>query len=468
MPIYHDYHGDAKSSSISTWDKIQISLKCLLPSYEPILCDSPVVSSFLSTQQICTDFPQTCSRIITAMNQFIQEEQADPAVESNLAENVEESENSNSATPDPAIQNSEYEIDEGDAAIIQNTHSVIDSSSFQHYRSRNSNAAEKTKFHQSDSKFSIEIHEGKIGIQYSNSTLPELENEATKNLELKKNTKPDLNSDRSQFQRQEDEDEDEFYERSIYQGCNDRSKTVAMQRPPPEPPDSYSFEVGDGEPPDLHSIAVGECEPETAVDDDTADQKRSSCVGNGTGAAFQSAEVGAFADDKESLTEGVVTSAEDSASLTGTVKNLQDGDRDRRLSGGQRSQRRRVFPFFGKSSILLAAVLPWNREEEWCTAEAKKRARQKDTLFDIRNNKKEGKESLSAAEATYSLAGAADRGGAPWKGCRVEVVTFGSEYGDGGVIGRGGFTVATRGALEAASGCCRGAFLFAIKMIGRS
>ncbi|MED6194050.1 hypothetical protein PIB30_024817 [Stylosanthes scabra] len=55
MPIYHDYHGDSRSSSISTWDQIQLSLKSLLPSYEPILCDSAVVASLLSNP-ICTDF----------------------------------------------------------------------------------------------------------------------------------------------------------------------------------------------------------------------------------------------------------------------------------------------------------------------------------------------------------------------------------------------------------------------------
>ncbi|MED6193369.1 hypothetical protein PIB30_018711 [Stylosanthes scabra] len=75
MPIYHDYHGDAKSSSIFSWDTIQISLKCLLPSYEPVLCDSPVVSSFLSTQEICADFTQTCASIIETMNNIIREEQ---------------------------------------------------------------------------------------------------------------------------------------------------------------------------------------------------------------------------------------------------------------------------------------------------------------------------------------------------------------------------------------------------------
>ncbi|MED6113835.1 hypothetical protein PIB30_074545, partial [Stylosanthes scabra] len=58
MSIYHDYHGDSKDSSILTCDQIQISLKYLLLSYQPILCDS-LVSSFLSNkkqQQICAHF----------------------------------------------------------------------------------------------------------------------------------------------------------------------------------------------------------------------------------------------------------------------------------------------------------------------------------------------------------------------------------------------------------------------------
>ncbi|MED6121045.1 hypothetical protein PIB30_026386 [Stylosanthes scabra] len=41
MPIYQDYHGDSKDSCISSWDRIQISLKCLFPTYEAVLCDSP-------------------------------------------------------------------------------------------------------------------------------------------------------------------------------------------------------------------------------------------------------------------------------------------------------------------------------------------------------------------------------------------------------------------------------------------
>ncbi|MED6201528.1 hypothetical protein PIB30_095973 [Stylosanthes scabra] len=78
MLIYHDYHGDSKSSSISTWDQIQISLKCLLPNYQPILSDSLVVSSFLNDpnqKQICTDFKQTCGRLMATMKEFIQEEE---------------------------------------------------------------------------------------------------------------------------------------------------------------------------------------------------------------------------------------------------------------------------------------------------------------------------------------------------------------------------------------------------------
>ncbi|MED6183582.1 hypothetical protein PIB30_039162 [Stylosanthes scabra] len=87
MPIYYDYHGDSKDSSISSWDHIQIRLKCLLPTYEPILCDSTVVSSFLSDQkqmQIGTDFEHTYGRIIATMNEFIQEEEVDPEIQTHL------------------------------------------------------------------------------------------------------------------------------------------------------------------------------------------------------------------------------------------------------------------------------------------------------------------------------------------------------------------------------------------------
>ncbi|MED6156497.1 hypothetical protein PIB30_014895 [Stylosanthes scabra] len=79
MPIYHDYHGDSKSSSISTWDQIQISLKFLLPSYQPIVCDSPFVSSLLS-DPICTDFKQ-----ITTLHELQAEEHSDLQIQATSA-----------------------------------------------------------------------------------------------------------------------------------------------------------------------------------------------------------------------------------------------------------------------------------------------------------------------------------------------------------------------------------------------
>ncbi|MED6154921.1 hypothetical protein PIB30_001062 [Stylosanthes scabra] len=74
MPIYHDYHGDSRSSSISTWDQIQISLKCLLPSYEPILCDSSVVSSFLNYQKQPLSFPEFQQSSVTIHNRVDEDE----------------------------------------------------------------------------------------------------------------------------------------------------------------------------------------------------------------------------------------------------------------------------------------------------------------------------------------------------------------------------------------------------------
>ncbi|MED6110517.1 hypothetical protein PIB30_043770 [Stylosanthes scabra] len=81
MPIYHDYHGDAKSSSISHWDQIQICLKILLPSYQPVLSDSAAVESFLTDQkqmQIDANFQQTCASIIATMVEIQEEENSKP------------------------------------------------------------------------------------------------------------------------------------------------------------------------------------------------------------------------------------------------------------------------------------------------------------------------------------------------------------------------------------------------------
>ncbi|MED6178074.1 hypothetical protein PIB30_104224 [Stylosanthes scabra] len=65
-------------------------------------------------------------------------------------------------------------------------------------------------------------------------------------LEITTSTKAQLDlkeQNRSQSQNQEDEESDE---RSIYHGCDVRSMTVVLQRPPPEPPDLESLAVGDG------------------------------------------------------------------------------------------------------------------------------------------------------------------------------------------------------------------------------
>ncbi|MED6178102.1 hypothetical protein PIB30_104478, partial [Stylosanthes scabra] len=69
--------------------------------------------------------------------------------------------------------------------------------------------------------------------------------------------KPQLHSTqqiRSQFQiqSQSQEDGDVFDEKGIYYGSDDRSVTIVVQRPPPEPPN-------------LNSVAVVEYEPESAV-----------------------------------------------------------------------------------------------------------------------------------------------------------------------------------------------------------
>ncbi|MED6109497.1 hypothetical protein PIB30_034184 [Stylosanthes scabra] len=105
------------------------------------------------------------------------------------------------------------------------------------------------------------------------------------------------------------------------------------------------------------------------------------------------------------------------------ARDLAAGVGDRRTSGGHKLSRRQVLPFVGKPLILLAVVLPCNCQEEWRTAEARrerlaqKRAGQSNTLLDLSNDEKEGKESLS-----------------PWRGCGGAVMpaAFGFENGEHG------------------------------------
>ncbi|MED6201287.1 hypothetical protein PIB30_093391 [Stylosanthes scabra] len=290
MPIYHDNHGDSKIQPFQPGIKFKsASNACFQAMNLYILYDSLVVSSFLSDQnqqQICADFQQSCARIIETLHEIQEEEDCTDPVNEDL--------------------------------------SKLDEERLQNYRSRNSNVAEKTKFHQSNPEFPSEIHEGKIGVQYLDSTISELENEPTQISDLTKSTKPDLNSDtnRSQFQRQNDEDEDELDERRLYHGSADWSATIVVQRPPPEQPDLYSVAVGGHEPASsvvtaeaglcrtkdlMHSgaedgaIAKGNVDSRKAElfshfleDDDTADLNCGGGAGDVDDGTTRSAEVDAF------------------------------------------------------------------------------------------------------------------------------------------------------------------------------
>ncbi|MED6160959.1 hypothetical protein PIB30_056239 [Stylosanthes scabra] len=187
MPIYHDYHGGFKNSSISSWDQIQINLKCLLPCYQPIPSDSLDELSVLSDQKqkrLCAEIKEVCNSICATLREMIQEEEenSDPEIHFQIHPDQESE-----------IQKLEYEIHE--KATIQNAINIADPSTIQ----------------QTDPKFTTSI-------------------------------KPQLNSEkqnRSHFQSQEDEDE--FDEKSTCNGLKDQNAAVVAQRPPPEPPDLKSL-----------------------------------------------------------------------------------------------------------------------------------------------------------------------------------------------------------------------------------
>ncbi|MED6170343.1 hypothetical protein PIB30_029946 [Stylosanthes scabra] len=80
-------------------------------------------------------------------------------------------------------------------------------------------------------------------LKASNSANPDPKNPVFTNI-----TNPNLNSNKIQSQFQHQEDEDDSDARSIYLGSDDRSATVVVHRPPPEPPDLNSVAVGKGEP----------------------------------------------------------------------------------------------------------------------------------------------------------------------------------------------------------------------------
>ncbi|MED6172500.1 hypothetical protein PIB30_050646 [Stylosanthes scabra] len=145
------------------------------------------------------------------------------------------------------------------------------------------------------------------------------------------------------MQSQYDEEEDELDERRLYRGSGDRSTTVAMQRPPPEPPDLYSFEVGDGAPPDLNSIAVGECEPESVVVMAKAGLCRTEDLSDAVTEIHSGAEVGAVAkgnvdDDDAAMNDRAAT------------------EEDRTRHGGSMEDTQRSMAILVTTTVILAEV----------------------------------------------------------------------------------------------------------------
>ncbi|MED6149201.1 hypothetical protein PIB30_060224 [Stylosanthes scabra] len=138
----------------------------------------------------------------------------------------------NSANLDPEIQNSEAEFDEGDAATIQNVTKFTDLTTIP-------NPAPEIQ---------------------ATVQRPEIIASKIHNIQ---------------------EDEDEYDGRSIYLGCDDRSATIVVQRPPPEPPDLNSDAVTG-----VHSgaedgavakgnVDITEVEP-AVVENDVDDKSKSS------------------------------------------------------------------------------------------------------------------------------------------------------------------------------------------------
>ncbi|MED6123334.1 hypothetical protein PIB30_048205 [Stylosanthes scabra] len=205
-----------------------------------------VVASFLSDQppkQICADFEQN-------------------------------------SVPEFQEQESEAEIDEGDAATIQNATKFLENSDQEIANTDQELTTDPTQFHQiqeiTNLNFQFQIQtELAPAYQKPESSIKFWDSEITTSEQSKSETEFQILNISSTHQEEEwnsantkdqnQEDKDELDARRVYRGLEDRSTTVAVQRPPPEPPDLYLFEVRDGEPPDLNSIAVGECELASAM-----------------------------------------------------------------------------------------------------------------------------------------------------------------------------------------------------------
>ncbi|MED6146283.1 hypothetical protein PIB30_033108 [Stylosanthes scabra] len=348
MPIYHDYHGDSKSSSISTWDQIQINLKFLLPTYQPILCDSPVVSSFLSDQKqphICPEFQQSCDNINATLRKLIREEEEnlyqeshaqiqqdlDPEVQPQIQPNkirCEEIEKS-----DPEFAKSEYtETDSSIDNSMQESDQQIQAKSELKFRRINNYSTNEEEW---------------------NSAILQNLTEVNTDPEFSKSTKPKLNSKiqiRSQFRNRVDEDESD--ESNNYQGVFDWSVTVLVDRPPPEQPDLH---LVTGSIAERRGRSLREEKVDSRVDGRQShaggrrsdkDERHREVGYDGT---RSSAEVGASVREKWSLT--TAASRTSSVSAKGGAKWRNGLARFCRIS-----------PIVAKPPPLLAAVFPWDRE----------------------------------------------------------------------------------------------------------
>ncbi|MED6108203.1 hypothetical protein PIB30_021340 [Stylosanthes scabra] len=313
MPIYGDYHGDFQNSTNSSWDQIQASLKILLPSYQPIPYDNLDELSFLSDQKqkrLCAEIKEACNRICATLNEMIQEEE-NPDLE-NYNKDL------NAIATSLEIQINE----EIDAYLDSTTHS-----------STNSLKSEADNSENSYHSFITNVESG-----------TKIQKSLTATIEIQKSP-----SDPKQ------EDEDEFDDRNIHNGFDDRSTTVAVQRPPPEPPDLESLVVGDGEP-----AAARSCRPEDLMDsatgihsgaEDGAVAKRN--VDNGKAELF----LHFLGDDDAAVLNcgGCVRDVDEGTRPSTSVKTTTDG--------GLWTRWLRRFVSLTPPP-LLAAVLPWNRGSE--------------------------------------------------------------------------------------------------------
>ncbi|MED6193911.1 hypothetical protein PIB30_023576 [Stylosanthes scabra] len=182
------------------------------------------------------------------------------------------------------------------------------------------------------------------------------------------------------------EDGDVFDEKRIYYGSDDRSATVVVHWPLPEPPDLNSVAVGEGEPESTvvfaaatshrlekvrdtmtgvdsgaenGAVAKGKVEDRVAESNNTSsslDDNEVDRLNDNDGVASRVVNRTARVETKSKMMVDVATSS-------GVIKaadwNTSSGAGDPRRSGGSF---RRVFPIMAKPPPLLAAAFPWNRD----------------------------------------------------------------------------------------------------------